>query len=243
MFPPVQARPDRFVALVAALAVCLVGAGCGRSEEPDLVNGKTLFAEQCGRCHVLARANTKGIQGPSLDAAFLAARRDGLGNETIEGVVNRQIANVRRNSIMPKDLVTGQDADDVAAYVALVAGVPGKDTGALAKAGRPKVSNKPVNAKNGVLEIAADPTGALAFVASKALAPPGPLELLMPNESPAQHNIALRDPTGKLLVKGPVVGKGGESKAEATVDAGKYAFVCTVPGHEAGGMKGELTVE
>ena len=243
MFPPVLARPDRLLALVAALAVCLVGAGCGRSEEPDLVNGKTLFTQKCGSCHELARANTKGIRGPSLDDAFRAARRDGLGTETIEGVVTRQIGNVLRNSIMPKDLVKGQDAEDVAAYVAVAAGVPGEDTGSLAKAGQPKVSNKPVAAKNGVLEIAAEPTGALAFVAAKALAPPGPLELLMPNEAPVEHNIALKDPSGKLLVEGPVVDKGGESKAEATVKAGKYTFVCTVAGHEAGGMKGELTVK
>ncbi len=46
-----------------------------------------------------------------------------------------QIANVRKGSIMPEDLVTGKDARDVAAYVAQVAGMPGEDMGALATAG------------------------------------------------------------------------------------------------------------
>ena len=36
---------------------------------------------------------------------------------------------------------------------------------------------------------------------------------------------------------------GGTSKVSATVKAGKYEYVCTVPGHEEGGMRGELTVK
>jgi plastocyanin len=202
------------------------------------VNGKDLFAQKCGSCHVLARANTKGVQGPNLDEAFGAARRDGLGEGTVEGVVLRQIGNVRRSSKMPPDLVEGQDARDVAAYVASVAGQPGKDAGALASAGAPKVSNKPIAAKNGVLTMDADPTGALAFASTKATAPAGALEFVMGNESSVQHNIALEGGT-----KGPVVGQGGTSRFKETLKAGKYVYLCTVPGHAEGGMKGELTVK
>ena len=36
---------------------------------------------------------------------------------------------------MPDDLVTGEDAKDVAAYVAFATGKPGEDEGALAQAG------------------------------------------------------------------------------------------------------------
>jgi mono/diheme cytochrome c family protein len=240
----VRARRHRTFALAAAgLAACITAAGCGRSEEPDLVNGKTLFSAKCGSCHTLKRANTKGIQGPNLDDAFAAARHDGLGEDTIEGVVKRQIGNVRRTSIMPRNLVNGEDRQDVAAYVAMVASVPGKDTGALAEAGLPKTSKKPVVARNGVLLIAANPTGALAFVASKATAPAGKLQFAMPNKSSTRHNIAVQSPAGQLLGKGPVVGKGGASKFSATLKAGKYTFLCTVPGHAAGGMKGDLTVK
>ena len=42
-----------------------------------------------------------------------------MDRETVEGVVHDQIANPRRSSAMPADLVTGDDARDVAAYVAL----------------------------------------------------------------------------------------------------------------------------
>ena len=218
-------------------------SACGRSEEPDLVNGKELFVGKgtCGSCHILARAGTRGNQGPSLDEAFGPARDDGLGESTIAGVVEDQIANVRKGSIMPEDLVTGDDARDVAAYVAEVAGRPGKDTGALALAGRPKVSSKPVVAEGGSAEIAADPTGALAFVANKAESQAGQLTLTMPNPSPVDHNIAIKG--GGLDEKGPVVGNGGTSEVSATVKPGKYVFYCSVPGHEEGGMRGDLTVE
>ena len=237
-------RRQRLAALAAgALVTALAGSGCGRGQEPDMVNGKTLYAEKCGSCHVLGRAGTKGVQGPNLDEAFGPSRGDGLGEATVAGVVERQIDNVRRNSKMPEDLVTGKDAKDVAAYVAMVAGQPGKDTGALANAGGPKVSSKPIAAKGGQLKIDADPTGALAFVTSKATAKPGSLKLLSVNKASIPHNIALRDEGGKLLAEGPDVTGGGSSKVSASVKAGKYAFVCTVPGHEEGGMKGELTVK
>ncbi len=61
-----------------------------------------------------------------------------------------------------------------------------------------------------------------------------------------KHNIALRKgtkATSKLLVKGKVVGKNGVSKVTATLAKGKYRFVCTVLGHEKGGMWGILTVK
>lgn len=116
------------------MSLALIAVGCGQ-ENADLVNGKQLFVEQCGTCHTLARAGTTAATGPDLDEAFGPSRRDGLGEETIQGVVREQIANVRRGSVMPEDLVTGADARDVAAYVAEVAGQPGEDTGALASAG------------------------------------------------------------------------------------------------------------
>jgi mono/diheme cytochrome c family protein len=236
-------RPRRriLIALSAAAFAGTMMAACGREEDPDLVNGKAKFVQKCGSCHALERANTQGVQGPNLDEAFDAGRRDGLGERTVEGVVERQIALVRRNSIMPPNLVKGRDADDVAAYVARVAGQPGQDQGELAQAGKPKTSNKPVTAKAGKLDIDADPTGALAFTAAKAMAKAGGVELVMDNKASVDHNIAVKG--SGLDEKGPVVGQGGVSKLSVRLKPGKYEFYCSVPGHEAGGMKGELTVE
>ena len=238
MFPPVKSRSKSLALACCGVLLAAIASGCGETTESDQVNGKNLFTQKCGSCHILQRAATKGVQGPDLDEAFGPARRDGLGETTVEGVVLRQIGNVRRNSKMPADLVTGQDARDVAAYVAAAAGQGGKDAGALASAGALEVSSKPIPAKNGVLTMDADPTGALAFASTKATAPAGALEFVMGNESSVQHNIALEDgPTG------PVVGKGGKSTFKETVKPGKYTYICTVPGHADGGMQGELTVK
>ena len=227
-------KPLLLVSLVGLLAL----AACGREDEPDLVNGKTLFIGEgtCGSCHTLARAGTKGTQGPDLDEAFEQARLDGMNDQTIEGVVHRQIAYPARGSIMPADLVTGDDARDVAAYVGDVAGKPGEDTGALADVGVQKGGK--ATAENGVLKIDADESGALAFTASTATAPAGPLEIVMQNPSPIEHDIALEGDG-----QGPVVGTGGTSQFKTTLKPGKYTFLCTVPGHAEGGMQGELTVK
>jgi mono/diheme cytochrome c family protein len=118
-----------------ALAAVLF-AGCGREESPDLVAGKAQFVQKCGSCHTLKRAQTQGKTGPDLDAAFRAAlATKGINRKTVQGVVQDQIHNVRRNSVMPKDLVKGAVARDVAAYVAYATGKSGEDTGALASAG------------------------------------------------------------------------------------------------------------
>ena len=224
--------------VLASLAALLALAGCGREEPADLVNGKELFIGEgtCGSCHALERAGTKGTQGPSLDEAFQQARLDGMNEETVQGIVHRQIEFPRRNSIMPADLVTGDDARDVAAYVAEVAGIPGEDTGELADVGVKEGGN--ATAKNGVLQIDADETGALAFTASTATAPPGRIEFVMDNPSPIDHNIALEGDG-----EGDVVGNGGTSRFEANLKPGKYTYLCTVPGHAEGGMEGELTVK
>jgi hypothetical protein len=70
---------------------------------------KAKFTSTCGGCHTLADAGTKGAVGPNLDQLKPDAAR-----------VERQILN--GGKIMPPKLLTGQDAKDVAAYVAAVAG-------------------------------------------------------------------------------------------------------------------------
>lgn len=219
----------------ASVAAVLVLAACGREEAPDLVNGKESFIARCSSCHALARAGGGGTQGPDLDQAFVQARLDGMNEETVEGVVLSQIDNPRRNSIMPPDLVTGDAARDVAAYVAQAAGQSGEDTGALADVGVQEGGK--ATAESGVLQIDADETGALAFTASTATAPPGRIEFVMDNPSPIDHNIALEGGP-----EGDVVGNGGTSRFTANLRRGEYVYLCTVPGHAEGGMVGDLTV-
>lgn len=129
---------------------CLLAAGltaCGMagiSQNANLIAGKEAFIEKCGSCHVLERAGTQGATGPSLDDSFARALRDGMGRGTVEGVVHDQIlhpADVPEDSAayMPADLVTGELARDVAAYVAFAAARGGEDEGQLATAGTPEL--------------------------------------------------------------------------------------------------------
>jgi cbb3-type cytochrome c oxidase subunit III len=109
--------------LVLATAVLAAGCGTGgisKAGDPD--KGKQLFLAKCGGCHTLADAGTHGTQGPDLDDAFEPSRKQGFEEVTIEQVVRDQIE--LAVPPMPQDLVTGADADAVAAYVASVAGKP-----------------------------------------------------------------------------------------------------------------------
>jgi mono/diheme cytochrome c family protein len=126
--------PRSALAVGAAMLVALPLGACGR-DEPDLTNGKAQFVQRCGSCHQLARAGTQGTQGPSLDAAFQAALADGIDRDTIKGVVEDQVAHPRKDSVMKPKIVTGDNADDVASYVAFAAAKRGEDEGALAQAG------------------------------------------------------------------------------------------------------------
>ena len=119
---------------MVALAGLAALAGCDVSENSDLERGRALFQAKCGTCHALSEAGTSAEIGPDLDASFADARASGMDNDTIEGVVQAQIANPRevnesdpdyQRTFMPADLVTGEDAENVAAYVASVAGIPG----------------------------------------------------------------------------------------------------------------------
>jgi mono/diheme cytochrome c family protein len=233
-------RVARAAGIAALAAAAVAAAGCGSNANEDdanLVAGKQLFVQKCGACHVLGRAGTKGTQGPDLDAAFRVARSEGWGDGGIRGAVHEQILNPAIGSVMPAKLVTGEDAQDVAAYVAKVVARPGKDTGLLAAAVKAAGEGKPAVAKDGVLSIAADPTGQLAYVTKVAQAPPGPIEVQMPNESGVLHDLVIENTD----IKTPQITT-GTAKAEGTLEAGKFTYFCSVPGHREAGMEGELTV-
>lgn len=140
-------------AVLAALAVTVGATACGtagRVESGSAARGKPLFQQQCGSCHKLADAGTQGTIGPDLDAAFATLRSDapgqGFRESTIRDVVRGQIAYPVVDPPtdapgMPANLVTGEDADAVAAYVASVAGLPPKEGAQAAGTGEPATND------------------------------------------------------------------------------------------------------
>lgn len=242
---PAAKLTRRVVALVVCCSTAAALGACG-DRDPDLVAGKQMFVKRCGSCHVLNRAATTGTRGPNLDTAFARALSEGFGRSAIRGVVHSQIlypADLPKDSpaYMPPRLVTGDDAHNVAAYVARAAARGGKDAGLLATAVQAAGAGKPIAAKGGKLEIPADPNGQLAYITKKATAEAGKLEVSSKNESSVDHDIAIEG--GGLDEKGAVVKNGGTSRFTVTVKPGEYKFYCTVPGHREGGMEGVLTVK
>jgi cbb3-type cytochrome c oxidase subunit III len=112
----------RRAVLLIGVAFALAGCGTGgkATSHADQANGQKLFQAKCAGCHTLAAAGASGTVGPNLDDAFRADKAQHFKGSTITDVVLVQIR--QPSPPMPKNLVTGADAQDVAAYVAAVAG-------------------------------------------------------------------------------------------------------------------------
>ncbi len=244
-------RTLRALSLLAATGcLTLVAAGCSakQGENADLITGKQQFVAKCGACHTLARAGTKGTVGPNLDEAFRASVAEADGRSAIRGVVEYQIREPNPFGVMPKNLVSGSTVKDISSYVAAVAAQPGKDTGLLASAVEAPGAGKPAVEKAGKLQIPANPSGQLAYVANKATATAGPVTIEMPNMSGVSHNIAIEPGAGGATQKGAVLGASsfvtkGTASVSVTLKPGAYTFFCQAPGHRAAGMYGTLTVK
>jgi plastocyanin len=231
----------KLAALAAAGSALVALGGCAiKHPTENLVQGKKLFVSKCGSCHTLSHAASTGAVGPNLDDAFREDRVDGFKSKDFQGLIDYWIQYPNIQGVMPAMLLKGQQAQDVAAYVAAVAARPGQDTGALAQAVA-QVNQKPAVEKNGTLEIDADPTGQLKFLASSASATAGKVTLRMKNMSSTPHDIAITG--GGVQQVGSVVSNGGVSTVSTTLKPGSYTFYCSVDGHEAAGMKGTLTVK
>jgi plastocyanin len=241
---------SRGVSCLALVAVALLSAGCSvkGGDNPNLILGKQAFVAKCGSCHTLARAGTKGIVGPNLDEAFRASVAEGLKRSSIRGVVEEQIKIPNPEGAMPKELVKGETARGIAAYVAQSAAAPGKDTGLLATAVEAPGSGAPAEEKAGKLAIDASPSGQLAYTTTKATATPGAVTVEMANMSGVSHNVAIESGSGGATGSGPVIGASsftskGTVSVSVNLKPGTYTFFCQAPGHRAAGMYGTITVK
>lgn len=189
---PKPISPLRALLALAVLAgLAIASSGCGTTSA-DVQRGRTLFIQKCGVCHEMAQAGTTAKIGPNLDDAFAAARAAGETDSTIEGVVIPQVENPRpttdaSNNSMPADIVSGQDLDDVAAYVGMWAGVPGAEP--------PQVSGGPgaqVFASNGC-------GGCHTLAAAGSGGVTGPnLDEVLPGQSTAMVKQSIVEPNAQI---------------------------------------------
>ena len=112
-----------FSIITAAVAATLALGACGSqgvevdSEADEL--GATLFAERCAGCHTLEAAGATGSgtrvvrnQGPNLDERVVSSE------DVLYAIRNGGFSGV----IMPQQIVTGDEAQAVADFVAKYAG-------------------------------------------------------------------------------------------------------------------------
>jgi mono/diheme cytochrome c family protein len=107
-----------------AVAAVAAATGCGTqgiqvpSDDPTH-EGAEIFAQRCSGCHTLTPAGTEGsanrserVQGPNLDQR----------HETMADVIYAIRNGGFSGAIMPQNIVVGDDAQKVAAFVSKYAG-------------------------------------------------------------------------------------------------------------------------
>ncbi len=111
--------------------------------------------------------------------------------------------------------------------------------GSSSSSSAPPTSTPSQTTQGTVVEIDVASSG-FAFVKTTATAPAGTVTLKAMNPQAINHDISIKG--NGVDVKGNQVANGGVSTVTADLQPGTYEFYCSVPGHEAAGMKGTLTV-
>jgi mono/diheme cytochrome c family protein len=124
-----MSRPLRVLALgVAALSVGAVASACGTeriqlSKSNPLYQGAVLFNQRCSGCHTLSYAATHGSAANVRTAQYNNGPNFNIRCERPEARVLYAIANGGfSGQIMPQNIVVGQQAIEVAKFVATYAG-------------------------------------------------------------------------------------------------------------------------
>jgi mono/diheme cytochrome c family protein len=189
------------------LLVAIAAAGCGavgRVTSGDPAHGKELFLANtakgsCASCHTLADAKATGAVGPSLDDAFSSDKAQGFSQQTMADIVRGQIAYPEMP--MPANIYRGQDARDVALYVAKCAG--NANCGVTAESSKPTGSTTTTTASPGSTSGGGSPLAAGKKVFTTAgcsgchtlkdagsTGSVGPnLDQLKPNKATVQHQV------------------------------------------------------
>jgi mono/diheme cytochrome c family protein len=117
-------RPALIIGMVLAAVLGLSACGFGEEkvsvsqDDPDY-NGAVLFATHCSGCHTLSAAGTQGsgnrgerTQGPNLN------QRTESVEDALYAIQNGGFS----GAIMPQNIVVGEEASEVAEFVAKYAG-------------------------------------------------------------------------------------------------------------------------
>jgi mono/diheme cytochrome c family protein len=130
MMPAAMTRRRR------ALAACILAAGLGAAacgsedinvrpnESANVRRGAVLFAERCQGCHTFDAAGSQGGTTHVHDRELTDGPNFNVRRETVDSVLYAIRNGGFSGAIMPENIAVGQDAADIAAFVAKYAGGP-----------------------------------------------------------------------------------------------------------------------
>jgi plastocyanin len=91
------------------------------------------------------------------------------------------------------------------------------------------------------LQLAADPSGALAYDKTELEASAGQVTIDFTNDSSLQHDVTLVGPGVENESTDTI--SGGSTSKTFNLQPGTYTFYCSVDAHRAAGMEGKLVVK
>ena len=121
----------RLPALLTAALAATALAACGSEEielDPEdqqnaaLRNGAEVFAEKCATCHTIEAAGAQGSAYTTRDRELVDGPNLNQRNEQVDAVLYAIRNGGFSGAIMPENIVTGQEAQNVAEFVAKYSG-------------------------------------------------------------------------------------------------------------------------
>jgi plastocyanin len=118
---------------------------------------------------------------------------------------------------------------------------PPAATPATTPATTPPATTSPTAPSGHSLALSASSDGSLMFDTTSLTTTAGQVTITFTNTASLGHNLTVASASGAVVGATPTF-SGGSRTLSLDLKAGKYTFYCSVPGHEAAGMQGTLTV-
>jgi plastocyanin len=93
------------------------------------------------------------------------------------------------------------------------------------------------------VQVTAEDSNGYHFILSRASVPAGSVEIEFVNHGEDEHNLNVKPGEGPLEGSLPNTAPKAHPTLTLDLNAGSYTLFCSLPGHEAKGMKATLTVE
>lgn len=128
------------LAALATVSLALALGACGSQENSvessnasaDVKNGAKLFVERCAGCHTLAAVGAQGSSSKVRDKERVDGPNFDVRKECVENVLYAIRNGGFSGAIMPENLVVGQDAEQVAAFLQEYSGLKSKSSAGAA---------------------------------------------------------------------------------------------------------------